>query len=323
MTYHQLSESQRRLYEKLYNDLGKDLLSYLDDKTIYEIMVNPDGKCFVDVAGEGKIFQGEINLQKVFSIIHTVAGIHGFVVSQANPHVEAKLPHYKCLHGERFTASIPPVVSAPCFNIRKRAEKLFHLSDYQASGRLTQRQRDMLLALLKKRRNLLICGGPNSGKTTFTNALIVEAVKCHPEHRFVVLEDTPELQCTAVNQVSLLTTADISMTRLLKAAMRMSPDRILIGEVRGEEALTMLKAWNTGCPGGICTVHANGVEEALQRIADLALEAGLHKPPMSLISQTIDAIISLGMREHQKGFIQNIVTMSDIKQDKNFYEKLA
>jgi type IV secretion system protein VirB11 len=168
-----------------------------------------------------------------------------------------------------------------------------------------------------------VCGGPGSGKTTFTNALISESVSCDPSQRFIILEDTPELQCTAPNKVSLLTSESVSMTTLLRTAMRMRPDRILVGEVRGSEALDMLKAWNTGCPGGLCTVHANGCEEAVQRISDLAIEAGLSHPPLSLIRHTIDVVVFVTKMGSSKGFISDICVLKDIHHEKFVFEKLA
>jgi len=197
------------------------------------------------------------------------------------------------------------------------------LDDYIQSQRITEHQAEVLCNLVKERKNILISGGPGSGKTTFTNALIVEAVKSDENQRFLILEDLPELQCSATNLVAMLTSDDVDMTGLLRAAMRMRPDRILIGEVRGKEALDMLKAWNTGCPGGICTVHANGAEEAVQRILDLAMEAGLTVPPIALVMHTVDVIVSITRNGSQKGFINEIMTIEEHKDGKFIFKKLA
>jgi type IV secretion system protein TrbB len=318
-----LSESQQRLYHKLYSDLGKEIIDYFADANINEIMLNPDGSLWVDSVSDGQVKVGDLNKAQAFAILHSVAGVNNFVVSQYSPRLEAELPYYKELQGQRFTGQVPPIVSSPCFTIRKKSEIVFTLENYVTSGRLSQNQLTMLENLIKDRANILVCGGPGSGKTTVTNALIVEAVKVNANQRFILLEDTPELQCTAPNKVSMLTTVDVSMTQLLKASMRMRPDRILIGEVRGAEALDMLKAWNTGCPGGICTVHANGCEEAIQRIIDLAMEAGLNTPPFSLVAHTINAIVFVERPGNQKGFISEIVSVRGYENGEFELETLA
>ena len=132
-----------------------------------------------------------------------------------------------------------------------------------------------------------------------------------------------ELQCSALDVVPMLTSSELNMTELLRSSMRMRPDRILIGEVRGGEALDMLKAWNTGCPGGICTVHANGAEEAIQRILDLAMEAGLTERPVQLVLHTIDAVVFVKRQGSQKGYVQEVLTLKGMKDEKIIFEKLA
>ncbi len=316
------SESKRRLFDKLYRDLG-EIIHFLQDKDINEVMLNPDGQLWIDRASNGLQCVSHLNQAEAFSIIHAVAGIHHFVVTQLSPRLEAELPFFKTLRGERFTAQIPPIVSAPSFTIRKKSEVIFTLEAYVASGRLTQHQANTLKKLIMDRKNILVSGGPGSGKTTVTNALVIEAVRCDKNQRFLILEDLPELQCEALNKVGMLTSDSVTMNGLLRTAMRMRPDRILIGEVRGREALDMLKAWNTGCSGGICTVHAKDAAHAAQRISDLAMEAGLTVPPISLVLQTIDAVVSVVRCENQKGFIHEILALEDYKNERFKFEKLA
>ncbi len=321
--YADLTESQNRLYEKLHRDLGSDILEFLRDKDINEVMVNPDGSLWTDSSTFGMVKQSSLSRSQSFSIINDVAGIHNFVVTQHSPRLEAELPVFKEMKGERFTAQIPPVVSAPSFTIRKKSEIIFELDDYVASGRLTKKQSELLTELVQQRKNILVCGGPGSGKTTITNALIIEAVKSDSNQRFLILEDLPELQCNAPNTVPMLTTETVNMTSLLRAAMRMRPDRILIGEVRGAEALDMLKAWNTGCPGGICTVHANGAEEAIQRITDLAMESGLTVPPIQLVRHTIDVVVSVKRNGSKKGFVNEILSLGEFENAKFNFKKIG
>lgn len=323
LTTSYLTESQHRLYEKLYRDLGSAMVGFLENTDINEIMVNPDGQVWTDSMQYGQRPMFSIDRAQAFSIINDLAGIHNFVVNERFPRLEAELPFYKAMRGERFTGQVPPIVAAPSFTIRKKSSTIFTLQDYIASGRLTNKQADVLSTLVAEHKNILVCGGPGSGKTTVTNALIINMVEMNPNQRVVILEDLPELRCSAANQVSMLTSMEVTMQGLLRAAMRMRPDRILIGEVRGGEALDMLKAWNTGCPGGICTIHANDCKAALQRVIDLAMEAGLKIPPYQLVKQTIDAVVSVDRVGHEKGFIQEILSLEDVRNDEFIFKKLA
>ncbi len=314
--------SHQRLYKKLCSDLGPQILGFLSDPNIHEIMLNPNGKLWIDSMLNGQISMGHLSSANAYAIINCIAGIHGLVISQNQPRIEAELPNFEIMRGERFTAAIPPIVAAPCFTIRKHSDKVFTLDDYVNSQRISQTQAKLLTQLIQARKNILICGGPGSGKTTMINALIHEAVQTDVTQRFIILEDLPELQCTAPNSVAMSTSATVTMRDLLQSAMRMRPDRILIGEVRGAEALDMLKAWNTGCPGGLGTIHANNAEHAVQRIIDLVMEAGLTNPPFTLIQHTVDAIVAM-RREHQQGFIKEIVTLRGRNHEKFLFEILA
>lgn len=317
-----MSESQRRLYEKLYRDLG-EINEWLKQEDVNEVMANPDGTLWIDSQTQGQIQVGTLHPLKTQSILNAVAGLHGFVVAEHKPILEAELPFYESMRGERFTGQIPPIVPSPSFTIRKRAQQVYRLEDYVQSRRMSFAQAEFLKSAVRSRKNILISGGPGSGKTTVTNALIQEASLSDTQQRFLILEDLPELQCQAPNHVSMLTSQYISMTQLLKAAMRMRPDRILVGEVRGAEALDLLKAWNTGCPGGISTVHANSASEAIQRILDLSLEAGLIHPPISLVTHTIDILVSVGRLGPEKGFIQDILSVGDYINGAFQFKKVA
>jgi type IV secretion system protein TrbB len=321
--YPLLSESKRRLYEKLYHDLGQEIHACLQDEDIHEVMLNPDGQLWIDSPTQGLLQISHLSSAQAFAIIHSLAGIHGFVLDQHHPQLEADLPFFKTMQGERFTAQVPPIVAAPCFTLRKKSNGVFSLDDYVDSGRLTTKQADVLKNLVQQRKNILVCGGPGSGKTTVTNALILEAIKLDKNQRILILEDVPELQCQASNVVAMLTTDTVKLTGLLRSAMRMRPDRILIGEIRGAEALDMLKAWNTGCPGGICTVHANGAIEAIQRVIDLAMEAGLTVPPVQLVLHTLHAVVSVIRSGNQKGFINDILTVETYQDGKFSFKALV
>lgn len=318
-----MNESRKRLYEKLCNDLGEKISGFLQDPDVHEIMLNPNGELWIDSCRQGQIYVDNFPTAQALSILNSVAGIHGLAISPFHPRLEADLPYFLMMHGERFTGAIPPIVASPCFNIRKRSARLFSLGDYVTSGRLSITQANILRELIQQRKNILVCGGPGSGKTTLTNTLIDEAVKQDDQQRFLILEDLPELQCAARNCVALLTCESINMRNLLHAAMRMRPDRILMGEVRGAEALELLKAWNTGCPGGICTTHANNAETAIQRIADLAMEAGLIQPPWSLLQHTLNAVVAVIRRGNQKGHVEQIITIKGRIHEKFLLETLG
>ena len=194
------------------------------------------------------------------------------------------------MNGYRFEGILPPVSTSPTFVIRKLASQVYGLDDYAKSGVMTIGQLEVFRDATRERRNIVIAGGTASGKTTLANALIREIVSAaDPAERIVILEDTRELQCEARNAVQLHTGDVADLTRLVRVTMRLRPDRIIVGEVRGGEALALLKAWNTGHPGGITTVHANSAAAALLRLESLIQESGVAPQPR-LVAETVDLI---------------------------------
>jgi type IV secretion system protein VirB11 len=183
-------------------------------------------------------------------------------------------------------------VPAPVFTIRLKAVKVFTLADYVSAGIMTARQRAAIEGEVAGRKNILICGGTGSGKTTLGNAILAAVAGATPHDRLVILEDTVELQCAAQNVVALRASDTVDMQRLLRATMRMRPDRIIVGEVRGGEALSMLKAWNTGHPGGLCTIHANDAHAALLRLEQLVAEA-TQSEMRAVIAEAVDLIVPI------------------------------
>ena len=271
--------------------LGPDIASWLDDPGVVEVMLNPDGRLWIDRLKEGVADTGQrLSAADGERIVRLVAHHVGVEVHPASPRVSAELPE----SGERFEGLIPPVVQAPCFAIRKPAVAIFTLDHYVASGIMTAAQAEMLRVSVAERRNVLVAGGTSTGKTTLVNALLAEVARSGD--RVVLIEDTRELQCAAPNLVALRTKDGVAtLSELVRSSLRLRPDRIPIGEVRGAEALDLLKAWGTGHPGGIGTIHAGSALGALRRLEQLIQEAVV-TVPRALIAETIDLVAVLAGR---------------------------
>lgn len=262
-------ERARRISEKLARELGPQVYAALNDADVLDIILNPDGIVWVERLGSAPERLGEMPPYQAEALIATIAAEMRTVVTAEHPILECEIP----IDGSRFSAVIPPVVSAPAFAIRRRASKIFTLADYVATGVMTTRQAARLARAVEERRNIVIAGGTGSGKTTLANAILAHMAEACPDDRLVVIEDTTELQCAAPNAIIMRSTSAVSLQRLVRTALRFSPKRIIVGEVRGGEALELIKAWNTGHPGGVATIHANNAREGLQRLEDLVREA--------------------------------------------------
>ena len=271
--------------------LGPRIAGWLDDPAIVEVMLNPDGRLWLDRLSMGLSDSGEVmSAADGERIVRLVAHHVGAEVHSGSPRVSAELPD----SGERFEGLLPPVVAAPTFAIRKSAVAVFTLGDYAAAGVMTAGQAAMLRRAVAVRRNILVAGGTSTGKTTLANALLAEVARSGD--RVVLIEDTRELQCAAPNLVALRTKDGVaSLTDLVRSSLRLRPDRIPIGEVRGGEALDLLKAWGTGHPGGIATLHAGSAVGALRRLEQLIQEA-VPIVPRGLIAETIEVVAVLSGR---------------------------
>jgi type IV secretion system protein VirB11 len=281
-------EQQQRLHEKLRRELGPVVLATLDDADVTEVILNPDGVLWTESQRDGMRDTGaRMSAIQAENLIGTVASMLGTVVNASSPIVEGELP----LDGNRFEGILPPVSTAPVFVIRKRPRVIYTLEDYVAAGIMLSWHAEALRGAITTRQNVVIAGGTASGKTTLANALIHEMVALgNASERFVILEDTRELQCAARNAVQLHTGDVADLTRLTRVTMRLRPDRIIVGEVRGAEALALLKAWNTGHPGGVTTVHANSAAAALMRLDTLIQEAGVPAQPR-LVAEAVDVVV--------------------------------
>ncbi|MCA1539323.1 type IV secretion system protein VirB11 [Bradyrhizobium yuanmingense] len=272
----------------LRSALGYAIAGYLEDEAIIEVMLNPDGRLWIDRLSTGLIDTGEtLSAADGERIVRLVAHHVGAEVHAGAPRVSAELPGT----GERFEGLLPPVVAAPAFAIRKPAVAVFTLDDYVARRIMTLEQAKTLQNGVAARKNILVAGGTSTGKTTLTNALLAEVAKT--SDRVVLIEDTRELQCRAPNLVALRTKDGVAtLSDLVRSSLRLRPDHIPIGEVRGAEALDLLKAWGTGHPGGIGTIHAGTALGALRRLEQLIQEAVI-TVPRALIAETIDLVAVL------------------------------
>ncbi|HYE28307.1 MAG TPA: P-type conjugative transfer ATPase TrbB [Allosphingosinicella sp.] len=285
------AESATRKRAMLRTAMGPAIAAALADPHVIEVMVNPDGVLRVDRLGQGRCDTGVVlepaQIERIIRLVasHARTEVHG-----AAPIVSAELPpHGEGLAGERFEGILPPVATGPCFSIRKPAARIYTLLDYVSDGIMTADAARALAGAVVDRRNILVAGGTSSGKTTLANALLAE-LAAHDE-RVILIEDTRELQCAAPDTVALRTRPGVvAMADLVRSTLRLRPDRIIVGEVRGGEALDMLKAWNTGHPGGIATVHANSARSALYRLEQLIQEAVV-TVPRRLVADAIDLIV--------------------------------
>ncbi|MBA4748788.1 MAG: P-type conjugative transfer ATPase TrbB [Sphingopyxis sp.] len=282
------SQATSRGARMLRTALGTEIAAWLEDASVIEVMLNPDGRLWVDRLGAGIADTGSgMSAADGERIIRLVAHHVGAEVHARSPRVSAELPDT----GERFEGLLPPVVAAPSFAIRKPAVAVFTLADYVAAEIMSGWQAEALIAAVAAQKNILVAGGTSTGKTTLTNALLAEVAKT--DDRVVLIEDTRELQCAAPNLVSLRTKDGVAtLSDLVRSALRLRPDRIPIGEVRGAEALDLLKAWGTGHPGGVGTIHAGSALGTLRRMEQLIQESVV-TVPRALIAETIDVIAVL------------------------------
>jgi len=285
--------SKQRLIEKIKIELGSICLTALENPKVIEIMLNSDGTLWIEELGKPIMHVGSMQESKVKALLGTIASYLNTTITASNPILECELP----LDGSRFEGLLPPIVNKPTFTIRKKASQIFTLEEYYQQKILSKEQYNQIKKsiynpkdLEQSKKNILIVGGTGSGKTTLANAIIEGIVRQTPNDRVVIIEDTTEIQCAAKNAVTLRTSDKVNMLMLLRATMRLRPDRILVGEVRGAEALDLLKSWNTGHSGGIATIHANSARAGLTRL-ELLISEATQAPMQTLIAEAINIVI--------------------------------
>lgn len=306
-------ERSNRLEVKLRRELGDQVLALLGDECTEDIVLNPDSSLWVKRMGEGFVRFGNMATARAASALGTIAAWRGTVLNHEHPILETELP----IDGSRFEGITAPVVQQPAFAIRLRPRKIFSLDEYEAGGVVTGkddplnrhrcgndfaasvrglRHVEIIRAAVGERKNILIAGSAGSGKTTLTNGILRELAQLTPHDRVLIIEDTTELQCSVANYVDLHTAGEVTMIDCLRACMRLQPTRIVVGEVRGAEAHAVLKAWNTGHPGGIATIHANDALSALARLESLLTQSDEgqsmpHEFRCALIAEAVDLVV--------------------------------
>jgi type IV secretion system protein VirB11 len=270
------------------------IIPFLENDSIVEIMLNADGRVWVDQHGAG-MYCTDVTITSESSerMLRLVASAMGRTINDKSPSLAAKLPVWGC----RVQATIPPITEAPVFALRKPPKKIFSLDDYVQSGIMSQTQADFIVEAVNERKNILIGGGTGSGKTTLSNAILQAVSKTGD--RVYIVEDNPELQCTAENKLQILVCPPFYDCRTaIMDALRYRPDRIIVGEVRDGSALDLLKAWNTGHPGGLATIHANDPKAMLDRMCQL-IEEVVPKAPRHLVSEAVDLCIHIKRDPHK------------------------
>lgn len=314
----QVDTVKDRAKRKLERDMGEEFLAILHDPKTIEIMLNPDGKLWLERLGEPMKLIGSMRPAQAQAIVETISGFHGKEVTAKNPLLEGELP----LDGSRFTGQLPPVVPNPAFTIRKKAVSIFKLSEYVETGVMTERQKQVLMKVIADHRNILVVGGTGTGKTTLINAIIDAMVVNDPAERVVIIEDMGEIQCSAENYIQYHTTVDVTMTALLKTTLRMRPNRILVGEVRGPEALDLLMAWNTGHEGGAATLHANNAKAGLDKLAMyISMHPDSPSPVEPLIGEAVHVVVHIA-RENLGRRVKEIIEVSGYENGRYNIKKL-
>ena len=285
---------ERRL-RVLETCLGRSIMQYMHDDNVTEVMVNPDGRLWLDTFDKGVVPTDVVmEPEDTKRIIYMVASISGQVIDlKVDPSLQANIPASRLFSNCRFQAELPPIVNAPSFNIRKHSKIVITLDDYVRQGAMTEMQRQVILDAIHGKKNIIAAGGTGSGKTTLLNAILAEISTLGD--RIVTIEYTKELKCTAENYVALSTTDTVDMDNLLRKTLRLSPNRIVVGEVRGKEALTLVDAWSTGHRGGCSTVHSDSAYDTLFRLEDLVSRVSVSSQQAG-IARAIDVIVYIERR---------------------------
>lgn len=310
------------IYNLIDNEINGfgPITELLDDKNITEIMVNGPKDIYVEL--DGRIIKDEsisfINSDHIIRTIQRLIQPLGRTIDTSNPMVDARLSD-----GSRLNAVIPPLsLKGPVLTIRKFKEELANIDDYLRGGTLTPYMARFLEACVKAKLNIIICGGTGSGKTTLLNVL---SSFINNNERIITIEDAAELKLKQDHVISLETrlvnydgAGEITIRDLVINSLRMRPDRIIVGEVRGKEAFDMLQAMNTGHSGSLTTMHANSPIDALNRLETMVLMAGMEIPIKAIreyIENAIDIVVCTSRVSDGKRKVTSICEITEFKND--------
>jgi len=289
-----MPQSQDNSYNITFGTLVscmKKIMPYLKDKRVFEIYCNEDGLIRIDSLGKGRVpTETVLTSPERKQIIYNVAALTNQVIDLEKPCLDADIPSNPYFPKCRFEGNLPNIVAEPTLNIRKHPETIFTLDNYVEEGIMTEHQRDIIKEAIKQKKNIIAAGGTKSGKTTLLNAILAEISKY--DDRVIIIEDTPELQCKAKDKVQMRATRSFTMADCLHQVLRMTPDRIVVGEVRGGEALDLLEAWFTGHPGGCSTVHSNSAVDTLLRLQNMTARVSKN-PQQDTIVRAVNIIVYL------------------------------
>lgn len=304
-----ITEKKARQSAFIENSFGKDILRYLADDTVTEIYVNDDGYLRLDTITGRKNTNIQLPDNMIKSICESISGYNDQIISEDKPLLGVELDTLYI----RAQLMYPPVVKKPVFFLRKKPSIIFPLEKYLEDKVLSQTYYDCIIQLIKERKNVIVIGATGSGKTTFLNAVLKKLAEINGTHRLVILEDTPELQTSSDDVQHMLTSGNketkITLQDLVFVSMRLSPDRIMVGEVRDSSAYDVLKAWNTGHAGGFCSLHADSTVDAFSRIELLVREspqASDIETIKSLVGASVDAIISIQKQVTETGTFRKV-----------------
>jgi type IV secretion system protein VirB11 len=292
----------------MMNSLGGEAVEVLSRGDVNEIYVNPGRageplEIWSDGRGGKEPTGVYLREEGVRQFLNAVATTRGEEITADKPHIQAQLPYGDPFHGARLQGIIPPVTSQATLVIRKHSKDVFTLDSYVEYGTMSPAQRQALADAVRNHENIVVAGGTGSGKTTLTNAVLLEVHALTPDDRIVLLEDTPELQCQAEDYLAMRTSPEVSMKKLVYLTLRCTPNRIVVGEVRDDAAYDLLDAWATGHPGGVCTVHAETPQGALARLHRLA---GKGEPSArhELIAESVGVVVIVERRGQTRRIAQ-------------------